>query len=252
MTANCICVKWGTRYGADEVNRLFHAVARHSGTDVRFFCLTDDRAGLDSHIEPLPLPDTGLQRRIADAQQRLRRRTGALRKIAVFDPDLIPDLRGRLLCLDIDVVVTGPMDALFIHGDGAVAMPPPFKARSHIETLGEGSVIGFDPRRHGFLYEEMARDTEAMLDFSMGSEQRYTSMTADRHGALTHFPADWVVSFTRHCVPPRPWNLLRAPSLPAGARILCFPSRPKADEAVGGYRNGLKSTRPAPWLAAFL
>lgn len=250
--ANCIVVKWGDKYPAAEVNRLFAGVARMTKRDVRFLCLTDDPEGLAPDIEPLALRDTPLQSRIRAAQGRLRRAGGALRKTAVFEPGLVPDLEGRLLCLDIDVLVTGPLDDLFDHAPGKVVMPPPFKARSHIETRGEGSAILFDPGRHGFLHDDIARNTEEMLDFSMGSEQRYTSFTAERHGALAHFPPDWVVSFTRHAMPPRPLNLVLPPRLPPGARILCFPSHPKADEAVSGWRAGLRSSRPAPWIADYL
>ena len=252
MARNCICVKWGTRYPSAEVNALFASIRRQSASDFRFLCLTDDPEGLDHGIDALPLEEGGLQATIAERQARLRRSAGALRKIAVFRPGLVPDLDGPLLCLDIDVLVTGPIDALFDFAPGKVCMPPPFKKKSHIETRGEGSVIRFDPGAHPFLYDEMANDTEAHLEFSMGSEQRYTSFTADRHGALAHYPADWIVSYTRHCRPPVPLNLIAAPKRPEGAKIVCFPSEPKARDAVNGWRAGLKSIRPAPWIADYL
>ena len=131
-------------------------------------------------------------------------------------------------------------------------MPPPFKAKSHIKTKGEGSVIRFDPKLHGFLYHDIANNLEETLAFSMGSEQRYTSFTSDRHGALTNFPAVWIVSFLRHCRPKVPINLFMAPQKPADAKIVCFPSKPKAHEAVHGHRAGLKSTRPASWIEDYL
>lgn len=252
MELNCICVKWGTKYPGVEVTRLFDAVRRMSNRDVRFFCLTDDSDDLAPGIEVLPLKADPLQTRLAEAQGGLRRKGGALRKISAFRAGLIPDLRGNLLCLDIDILVTGPPEDLAGFAPNKVAMAAPFKARSHIETKGEGSVIAFDPARHGFLYDDMARKTEEMIAFSQGSEQRYTSFTADRHGALAHFPDGWVVSFLRHCRPRFPKNLWHAPPEPPGARVICFPSHPKADEAVDGHRAGLRSTRPAPWIKSYL
>ncbi len=252
MTKNCICTKWGDKYTSEEVNALFAAVARNTSGDVRFFCLTDDAQGLAPWIEALPLEATPLQKRIEAAQPNLRRSAGALRKVAVFSPDLISDLDGPLLCLDIDVLITGSMDALFEYMPDKVCMPPPFKARSHIETRGEGSVIRFDPKIHGFLYSEIDENTEEALVFSKGSEQRYTSMTAARFDALENYPSEWVVSFTRNCRPPLPLNLFMQPRLPEGASVLCFPSEPKAREAVNGHRNGLKSLRPAPWITQYL
>ncbi|MEO0831166.1 MAG: glycosyl transferase, partial [Pseudomonadota bacterium] len=54
--ANVICIKWGTAYGAEYVNRLLAGVRRHFSQDVRFFCMTDDRTGFDPRIEVLDLP----------------------------------------------------------------------------------------------------------------------------------------------------------------------------------------------------
>lgn len=252
MEQNFICVKWGTKYHSDEVNRLFAAIKRNTSRDLRFFCLTDDRDGLAHEIEQLPLVETILQRQIADAQGGLRRKNGALRKMSAFDPELIPDLNGPLLCADIDILITGDVDDVYQYEPSRVCMPPPFKAKSHIETKGEGSIIRFDPKLHEFLFEDMATRTEEMLSFSMGSEQRYTSFSAYRHNALTNFPPEWIVGFFRHCCPLRPLNLFVPPSLPTKAKIICFPSMPKADQAISGYRSGLRSTRPAPWITEFV
>lgn len=249
---NCICVKWGNKYSSQEVNRLFNSIKKKSTKQCRFFCMTDDHKGLDKSIEILSLPDSPLDAKLSEAQPQLKRSKGALRKIGVFKPDLIPDLDGPLLCLDIDIIVTDIIDSIFDYDIENVCMPPPFKAKSHIETKGEGSVIRFDPKIHTFLYEDMARKPKEMIAFSMGSEQRYTSFTAQRHNALVSYPSNWVVSFLKHCRPRRPLNLLIPPKLPNGAKIVCFPSDPKADVAVEGYRRGLKSTRPAPWIAQYM
>lgn len=251
-TANIICVKWGTKYPADEVNALFSAAKRNLTRDARFFCMTDDPVGLARWIEPLPLVENKLQKIITDEQVRLRRSAGALRKVAVFEPGLIPDLNGPLLCLDIDILITGSLDELFDFAPGKVCMPPPFKARSHIETKGEGSVIRFEPRIHTFLFDEISRNTEEALALSMGSEQRYTSFTSDRHGALENYPASWVISFLRSCRPPKPFNMFLPPKRPHTAKIVCFPSEPKAHEALKGHGRGLRTSRPAHWIAEYL
>jgi hypothetical protein len=252
LRQNVICVKWGTKYPSDEVNALFSAVSRNAAADVRFLCLTDDPTGLAPWIETIALEDSPLQRRISEAQPRLRRRAGALKKVAVFNPNLIEDLEGPLLCLDIDILITGPLDQLFTFAPNKVCMPPPFKKKSHIDTKGEGSVIRFDPKLHGFLYDEILENTEDALAFSMGSEQRYTSFTADRHGVLENYPSEWIVSFMRSCRPNKPLNLFMNPTLATGAKIICFPSEPKAREAVNGFKSGLNSARPARWIADYL
>ncbi|RHY38782.1 hypothetical protein DYB30_013912 [Aphanomyces astaci] len=42
-----VCVKWGVKYGADYVNKLYRGVARHlKSVPFTFCCLTDDPAGI--------------------------------------------------------------------------------------------------------------------------------------------------------------------------------------------------------------
>lgn len=213
-------------------------------------CLTDDRIGLDPAIDVLPLGDEPFDERVRAAQQKPGMRNGKLRKVAMFRPGLVPDLDGPLLALDIDVVITGGLDAVFDHAPGTVCMPAPFSAEAWRYTRGQGSVIRFDPAIHGFLYERIASDPEGAVAASIGSEQAYTSGTAHLHGLLTHFPPAWIVAFKRHCRRPFPLNLIWEPKLPPEARIVCFQGRPKIEQAVQGYGRGLLSrSRPAPWIA---
>ncbi|MHA1524892.1 MAG: hypothetical protein ACTSY1_10920, partial [Alphaproteobacteria bacterium] len=55
-TKTIICMKWGTRYGADYANRLYSMCRRHTTGDLRFICFTDDASGLASEITARPLP----------------------------------------------------------------------------------------------------------------------------------------------------------------------------------------------------
>ena len=41
-----VCVKWGTGYGAEYVNRLYGMVSRQITPPFRLVCLTDDRNGI--------------------------------------------------------------------------------------------------------------------------------------------------------------------------------------------------------------
>ena len=54
---NVLCMKWGTKYPADYVNRLYSMVARNIRRPFRFVCLTDDNLGLGANIESFPLPE---------------------------------------------------------------------------------------------------------------------------------------------------------------------------------------------------
>ncbi len=247
--ANVICIKWGTPFPAEEVNILYRAAKRNTQRNLRFFCLTDDPAGLDPAIEPLALGHEPFEGRIRAVQDSTIKKGSKLRKISMFRPDLIPDLNGPLLALDIDVVITGGIDDLLDYAPGQICMAQPFSKRAKVPTRGEGSVLRFDPAEHGFLYEAMAQEPEKMVLRGQGSEQSYTSEVAFEQGKLQHFPDPWVISFKLHCRPPRPLNLVQAPTLPADARIVCFHGQPSVAQATMGYSAGpFKSTKPAPWL----
>lgn len=90
-----VCVKVGTLYGPEYVNRLAAMIARHTTRPYRFLCLTDDPTGLDVPWAPIwtDLP-------------------GWWAKLVLFRPH--PALAGeRVLFFDLDTVIVGSIDLLF-------------------------------------------------------------------------------------------------------------------------------------------
>ena len=55
-----VCIRWGTAYGADDVNRLHRAVMRNVGRPTRFVSFTDPVEGLDPAIDARPIPSIAL------------------------------------------------------------------------------------------------------------------------------------------------------------------------------------------------
>ncbi len=246
---NVVCVKWGSLYDSKYVNRLCHGVLKHSTRTVNFFCVTDDSAGIDEVVTCLPLQDLPFQDALNKAQKKAQKKDGAYKKVAIFEPGFLP-VTGPVLALDLDVVITGPIDSLADFAPGQVAMAPPFSRKGRIPTLGEGSVIKFEPDCHGFLYTDIANSTASMVSDTLGSEQTYTSTRAQAHECFQPFPDDWIVSFKRHCRPKGLAKIISAPKKPKTAKVVCFHGRPNIDEAISGYGSGfLKKVRPAQWIA---
>jgi len=54
-----VCVKWGSGYGADYVNRLYGMVQRQITPPFPLVCLTDDRRGIRPEVECFDLLDLG-------------------------------------------------------------------------------------------------------------------------------------------------------------------------------------------------
>jgi hypothetical protein len=54
---NILCVKWGKKYGADYVNKLYSGIKRNSTQDFKFYCFTDDPIGLNQDIVAVSLKE---------------------------------------------------------------------------------------------------------------------------------------------------------------------------------------------------
>ena len=248
MTATVACIKWGTLFGPDYVNRLYSGVRRNLAAPPRFLCMTEHAAGLHPDIEVLPLAQEPYQAEM-EAALAVANRQGAMRKVSLFRPGLIAGLEGPVLGFDLDVVVTGPLDELLAFAPGRVAMRADWVEARRGRPTGHGSVFRYDPALHPWLYATLAADPAGAVARARGSEQRYTSRLAQERGAFAYLPPDWVVSFKHDCLrwPPAAW--LAAPRLPPGARVVCFHGRPKMEEAVDGWHgNLLRHARPCAWL----
>lgn len=247
MVANIICIKWGTLFGPEYVNRLYSGVRRHLSLPVRFMCMTEHRDGLHPDIEVLDLPEEPYRAEM-DAALAVANRQGAMRKTSVFRKGLVPGLEGPILGFDLDVVITGSLDDIWTLAPGTVAMRHDWVEARKGRPTGHGSVFRFDPALHGFLYDDLAANPYKEVEAARGSEQRYTSHKAMDRGVFTYIPNDWVVSYKYDCNS-FPGNYLHDARLPADARVVCFHGRPKMPEAIAGYTGSLiRYSRPCGWL----
>ena len=99
-------MKWGTKYGPEYVNRLYHTTKRNITLPFKFICYTDDSNGFESGIEVRPLPEMD----IPNDNDR------GWRKLALFRKDV--GLDGRILFMDLDTVIVGNIDDYFtLDGD---------------------------------------------------------------------------------------------------------------------------------------
>lgn len=107
------CFKWKPRgeyrskFEAVHVNTLKNMVKRNLSMEHEFVCVTDDGAGLDPEIRvvplwPNPVPVFGSENR-----------PNCFHRIRAFAPDMKAILGERFVWLDLDAVITGPLDPLF-------------------------------------------------------------------------------------------------------------------------------------------
>ena len=232
---NIICMKWGTLYGAEDVNRLFRQVSRHLTRPHRFVCFTDDATGIDAGVDCLPLPELGLPPGSGDTRWR---------KLALFRADL-GGLSGDALFLDLDLVVVGPLDDFFdlpgevmVLRDDDLFRPKPLRRLNaerdrFLHMVGNTSVFRFRIGAHAdVLASYLANPAASAAGYE--HEQQLVSDVLDRQGKLSYWPRGWCVSFKNDCVGRYARSWLGNPRLPEGARIVVFAGNPKMEDVFAG------------------
>ena len=238
-----VSMKWGSRYPADYVNRLWSMVTRNTRQPTRLLCYTDDASGLDPAIETYPLPPY-------DAPPAMR--WDGWRKISVWGPEVAGLREGQdALFLDLDLVVTGSLDALFTYA--------PEASYCVIENwtqpgrgVGNTSVFRWRVGAHPEVFVTQQADPDA-CKAAYRIEQVYVSAMLPEQ---TFWPKSWCASFKHSLLPRWPMNFVRPPTLPAETRIVAFTGRPDPHEArdgiwpvKAGWKKLYKHVRPTPWIA---
>lgn len=237
QSVNVLCMKWGTKYSADYVNKLQRMVARHLTRPHRFVCLTDDVAGLSSGVECFPIPAIPVD--ISGPER-------GWTKISTFSKTLY-DLKGTCLFLDLDLLIIDNIDDLFTL-DGDVLIIRDWLKR---DGTGNSSVYRFEIGKHPDVLREFIDRWPAVKE-EYRNEQEFISAILMRKGALGYWPDGWCKSFKRHCLPPFPLSLLRSSKPPHGARVVVFHGHPHPHEAIHG-RSGkwYRFIKPALWVREY-
>ncbi|MGD9739585.1 MAG: hypothetical protein AB7O56_01045 [Bauldia sp.] len=210
-----VCVKWGTRYGAADVNRLMRAVAAHATEAVRYVCVTDrpDDA-YDANIVLKPFPDFALPFE--------HMKSGCRLKLSVFAPGLLsPD--DPTIFLDLDTMVRSDIariaeqlrrrPALYMLQNHYV---PFWRVQKQLRPIlrdryyfGNSSILAFFPRAFGYIFADfntLAAAQSGVLPKHLVSDERFMSYAArDR---LRVFPHRLAVKFAEEFM--TPWPFLEA------------------------------------------
>lgn len=241
QSVNVLCIKWGTKYGPEYVNRLRSMVARNLSRPHRFVCLTDDRSGIDPGIEVHDLPAIG----IPDFDQRVpwTKGHGWLKVTSFADP--LYDLSGPTLFIDLDVVIVDSIDCFF-EPEGEFLV---IKEWDKKDETGNTSVYRYHAGRHRDMLDHL-RDRQQEVLASVRNEQEFVTGYLARQGKLRYWPDAWCRSFKRHCVHGGLKGWFKAPEIPPGAKIIAFHGKPNPPDAIAGvsgkwYRRVL----PTQWVA---
>lgn len=231
-----VCVKWGDKYPPYYVNRLYNMVMRSTSYEVDFYCITDDPHGLNDRISILPLPDLGLQ--------------GWWYKLSLFSNDIY-DFQGRLLYIDLDVVIVDNIDALLDQESNKLIIGEDLQTGEF-----NSSVFNLEANSLTEIWTGFLKDRDNIVT-SMHGDQDWISQF--RTG-VSAWPSDWIVSYKKQCNArvKHSWGvigkILRKTGLmkikgesavPKGARIVQFHGKPDPEDVVNAPYGLYRS---APWI----
>lgn len=237
---NIICMKWGAKYDATNVNRLRGMVKRHLSRPHRFVCFTDNATGVRDDVEVMPLPHVN----IPQGPER------CWRKLGVFAPEET-GLRGLTLFLDLDLVLLDSIDCFFEHPGEFIIIRDWLRDGTTGRAVGNSSVFRFDAEKHHAILESFNADAQNIAAQHRCDQDWMTHYV----GTPTYWPEAWCRSFKRHCLQPFPVSLFKAPKRPPETKILVFHGDPKPEVAANEMTMkplALRFTKPAPWLNQFL
>jgi len=172
-----LCLKHGTKYSFDYVNKLYEMVKRNCTLDFEMVCLTDDPKGIDPRVKILPLPNF---------------LTGWWCKPYIYSNDL--PLKGTILYIDLDVVIAGNIDKLFTYQpdhwctvrDFTRAMRPKWKKYN-------SSVVKFKTGQLHHVWENFQKDYKSIQRRLFG-DQDWLWEASQNHQAML-YPDTWVQSW---------------------------------------------------------
>jgi len=234
---NILCMKWGTRYGAEYVNILAGMVRRNMSLPYRFVCFTDDARGIRPDVEIRPLPEMTLDAKLPER---------GWRKLTMFQKELA-DLTGRALFLDLDVVILGSLDPFFAQ-PGAFRIIKDWNLRDTI--IGNSSVFRFEIGKHPDVLEHYLMHGEDVRR-EHRNEQAYLSHAMHEKGILEYWDDRWCRSFKKHSMRPFPLGYFLPAKHPGPeTKIVIFHGKPNPAEIRGGWHsaNFLRAVKPPEWF----
>ena len=252
---NVLCLKWGTYYGPEYVNRLYAGVRRNLKRPFRFVCVTDNPAGLRPEVEAVPFPE--------DPGVIGRPWPNIFVKLCLFKNGFA-DLNGPTLFLDVDVCITGSLDKFFDYRPGDFCIIHNWVERRKslfraLPAIGNSSCFRFDAGVSGAVYEtflSMKDSPGERWRFTKGS-QKFQTFAMMKSGHVSWWPSKWVCSFKRHCIPLFPLNKIFAPWRPSKhSAVVAFHGQPDMVQALKGYyfkANGVPvnmhlTCKPCSWI----
>jgi hypothetical protein len=225
---NIVCLKWGSKYGPEYVNRLYAGVKRNTTVPFRFWCFTDDASDIVPEVTTVPLP-------YAD------RLDSWWNKLNLFSRDL-PIIPGNwIFYIDLDTLIVDNIDEMLTMRPPKMVVLRDFYQGivKSANLVGSGLML-WRHGRHNHVWDKFITNPEKHVARAgtYGDQWWIEQQVTDIVFWQDLFP-DQVVSFKVHC----------RKGLPEQARIVCYHGRPSIPESITETTVEKKWTiAPQPWV----
>ena len=174
---NVICVKHGTKYSVDYVNRLYNMISRHLTMPYKFYCFTEDSAGINSNITVREFPHSKFK--------------GWWWKPYIFKHGLFQDA-GVNFYIDLDMVIIKNIDKFINHLPGQfLGLRDPGRVwRPHYNMLGS-AVMRWPTDQFNDIWEKIEKNPGLSSKFH--GDQNYIYDLHKDH--IVFYPDDWIRSY---------------------------------------------------------
>jgi len=171
-----LCVRFGNKYGKEYVERLRNMVSRHITVPYEFACLTDDRHPIEG-VRTVYQPNANYQK-------------GWWHKVHMFDPNL--PLAGRILYLDLDVVICDNIDKLAEYKTDCFIGIHDFNRKFYPSwQYLNSSVLAWNHGSENYIwnkFKEKPSDAQRL----QGDQDWIWKLAKDR---VKFWPKDWIMSY---------------------------------------------------------
>ncbi len=212
---------WGNKYDESYVEKLAAGLKRHMKEEYRFICISDKDVDVPGVINY----------KIPEVDRYLLERKGCFARLRLFDPRYQAKLglTGRVVSIDLDVVVCGDLYPLFYRSESFMILQGA-NAKNPCPYNGSLWMIraGYRPDVWNMFSTEAAEKVPA---YEFSDDQGWLHWCVPNASGWRAGSASGVYAFRKPGWPPG------ADDLPEDARLVCFP----------GWRDPSQFT-DVPWI----
>jgi len=214
---NVICLKHGTKYGPEYVNKLYNMIQRHLTVPHRFVCFTDNAENLNSNIEIRKLPPMTIQ--------------GWWWKPYLFKADHFPT-HDTILFFDLDMVIVKNIDHLIDYKtESFVGLRDVGRVfRPGYNKLGS-AVMKWPAGQFSRIWDNLEKDLSQSKRYQGDQEWIFEQVKKE----IEFYPDDWIRSYKWEIrnrsellgLGPRSvFKEVRNPAIPENTSVLAFHGYP--------------------------